>query len=294
MPELIPITAISPNPQPRLRRLKPDKVQGLAKSIQEIGLQSPISLRAHSVMAATPCNHNGKLYSVVAGAHRLEACRSLGWKEIPAIIVNLGDLQSLLWEIDENLVRAELTELERGEHIRTRKMVYEQLYPETKHGGAPANHGGAGGKVAKSATLPQALSFVKDTAEKTGMSERAIRQSIERAKTIDDSVKETIRDIPEIADKGVELDALAAVEPEDQKAAVEAVKSGKARNVREATNGAKKRKRKTKPAPSDQEIVRRAMVAAVKHCQKKTGQRLAVIQITCDGSAIDVAVTFHR
>ena len=32
--------------------------------------------------------------------------------------------------------------------------------------------------------------------------------------------------MPEIADKGVELDALAAVPPEEQKAAVEAVKSG--------------------------------------------------------------------
>jgi hypothetical protein len=34
-----------------------------------------------------------------------------------------------LWEIDEDLVRAELTELERAEHCRVRKIVYERIHP---------------------------------------------------------------------------------------------------------------------------------------------------------------------
>jgi hypothetical protein len=47
-------------------------------------------------------------------------------------------------------------------------------------------------------------------------------------------VREALRDMPEIADNGVELDALAALPTEQQAAAVAAVKSGGAPNVRVA------------------------------------------------------------
>jgi ParB family chromosome partitioning protein len=290
MPELIPITAIGPGPERRLRRLNPDQVQALAQSIREIGLQSPISLRARPTLEAMPYNHNGKLYSVVAGEHRLEACRSLGWQEIPAIIVDLDDLRCQLWEIDENLARAELTELERAEHIRVRKFVYEQIHPETKNGGDHGNQH-SGGKKRQN----DKLSFCQDTAEKTGLDRRTVERSVHRAEAIAPEVKDAIRDIPEIADKGAELDALAAVAPEEQKAAVEAVRSGQARNVREATRAAKTRQRRRRRAAlSDQEIVRREMVAAVERCWKKIAQRLAAIQIDCAGKAIQVGVTFRE
>jgi ParB family chromosome partitioning protein len=300
MLESIPITAITPNPQPRLRRLDQEKVQALVLSVQEIGLQSPISLRAHPVMEATPRNHNGKLYSVVAGEHRLEACRRLGWKDIPAFIIDLDDAHCQLWEIDENLVRAELTQLERAEHIRVRKIVYEQLHPETKHGGDHGNQytGGKPRQDPKLGSCQGPPSFIDDTAEKTGMSRTDVARSAHRADAIDPEVKDAIRDMPEIADRGVELDALAEAEPEDQKAAVEAVKSGKARTVREAIKGARKRKpnrtRKGNPEPSDEEIVRRAVIAAVKQCQKRIVHRLAAIQISCDGNATDVVVAFRE
>jgi hypothetical protein len=64
--------------------------------------------------------------------------------------------------------------------------------------------------------------FINDTAEKTGMSKRDIARSIQRAEAIAPEVKDAIRDMPEIAHKGVELDALAAVGPQEQKAAVNA------------------------------------------------------------------------
>jgi hypothetical protein len=41
-----------------------------------------------------------------------------------------------LAEIDENLIRFDLTPAERAMHTRARKKVYERLHPETKHGAA--------------------------------------------------------------------------------------------------------------------------------------------------------------
>ena len=72
----------------------------LADSIRAVGLLHAITV--------TPD------LRLVAGYHRLEACRQLGWAEISATIVSLTELDRELAEIDENLVRNELTVLERG------------------------------------------------------------------------------------------------------------------------------------------------------------------------------------
>ena len=285
----IPLRSIVLRPHKDLRALDPEHVKRLAESIKEIGLQTPISLR----IVPDEEGHDTGTYLLVAGLHRLYACSSLDWTEIPAVLMDIDDLDRDLWEIDENLIRAELTELERAVHLAKRKRLYEAKHQYTKHGGAPGKAGG--GKKAKDPNLGSfAPAFVDDTAEKTGMSRTDIARSVHRAEAIAAEVKEAIHDMPEIADKGVELDALAAVEPEEQKAAVEAVKSGKARNVREATRGPKTRNRKpeAQPAPSDQEIVRREILAAVERCQKQITQRLAAVQIQCAQGAIEVEITF--
>jgi ParB family transcriptional regulator, chromosome partitioning protein len=298
--ETIPVASIFPGPERRLRQVTREKVQALADSIREIGLRTPISLREVSCEGVPmPHSYHGSTYHLVAGEHRLEACKDLHWAEIPAFIIEGDEDEATcrLWEIDENLVRADLTVTERDEHLKERKFWYERAHPGTKHGGAPGNKetGGRGGKAPRSkepesGSLP---AFVSDTAEKTGLSKTVIKDAIHRAEAIAPEVKEAIRDMPEIADKVGELNALAAVEPEEQKAAVEAVKLGKARNVREATKGAKKRKkRKPKPPPTDDEIVRRVIVAALKRCAGKIGRRIAAVQINCDGDVIKVAVNF--
>jgi len=62
----------------------------LMDSISELGLLHPIVVNLD--------------YRLIAGARRLEACRSLGWTEIPCRVVNLDDLE-LRAEYDENVVR---------------------------------------------------------------------------------------------------------------------------------------------------------------------------------------------
>jgi uncharacterized ParB-like nuclease family protein len=134
----------------RLRGLRPDRLAALAESIATIGLRQPITVRVvYWTDESTRKPAEG--YEVVAGLHRLEACRSLGHTEIEAEICTLADGQRQLWEIDENLCRVELTELERGEHLTKRKEIYEWLRPGTKRGGAPGKAGG--GKEPKNDNL---------------------------------------------------------------------------------------------------------------------------------------------
>lgn len=81
-------------------------VKRLADSIEQVGLRHPITVR-----------RKGDRYILVAGRHRMEACRKLGREHVPATIVTMTNDEARLWEIAENLHRADLTKLERDEQV---------------------------------------------------------------------------------------------------------------------------------------------------------------------------------
>ena len=112
--------------QRRLRPIRESVVNELVESIRDLGLISPITVRA---------DWGGDRATLVAGAHRLAAAIRLGWKSIPCLIVaaQSDDVFTLI-EIDENLTRGDLSQAERAIHIAKRKEVYERLHPQTKHG----------------------------------------------------------------------------------------------------------------------------------------------------------------
>ncbi|MDC0743233.1 ParB/RepB/Spo0J family partition protein [Polyangium mundeleinium] len=202
-------------PKHRARRLR--NVTPLVASIAQAGLIEPIVVRRLQ---------DGRLV-LVCGAHRLEAHRQLGRDTILARIIEVSDLQAELMELDENLMRTELTMLERGEHMLRRKDIHEQLYPETKHGGAPGKKGG--GKKAKDATV---ASFAEDTAAKTGLSIRTIQEDVKIARLGDDT-KKAIRGTP-LEDQKRVLLQITRIAPEKQAAVAEAVASGQCRTVKQA------------------------------------------------------------
>lgn len=202
---------------PRARSLRPEHVSVLADSIGEIGLQQPITVVRHDL----GFGRDG--FALVSGHHRLRACKSLGLVEIEANIVDMTELDRQLWEIDENLIRAELTELERGEHLARRKDIYIARHPETRQGGT----GRAGYKN------DNLSSFSEDAATKIGVTERTVERSVRRAEKICGKAKELIRGT-ETEDSGVELDALAAMTPDNQVRAAKLVSEGKAESIRDA------------------------------------------------------------
>jgi ParB family chromosome partitioning protein len=89
------------------REIEAKSVEALAESMAKIGLLTPITIRA---------NRDGELV-LVAGGHRLAAALKLGWKEIDCIEFDGDEIDAELWEIAENLHRADLTVLQRSEQI---------------------------------------------------------------------------------------------------------------------------------------------------------------------------------
>ncbi|MBF0341026.1 MAG: ParB N-terminal domain-containing protein [Magnetococcales bacterium] len=223
----------------RLRQVRPEAVTALAQSIRELGLLNPI-------LVTPELADNGQeigLFRLVAGHHRLQACKQLGMTEIGANIVTIQTVDQRLAEIDENLCRSELNHLERAEHLAERKSLYEMKYPETRHG---ACGGGKNGIGIRERTENDKMSFSVDTAQRIGSTERSIQRDVRRANNISQEVRDAIRDVASISDNSLELDALASLEEPDQKAAVRSVLDGKARSIREVI---RQQEEALRPAP---------------------------------------------
>ena len=101
----------------RHRALSQDAIERLAKSMAEMGLHHPISIRFVDDYQTADGDTCDGVPLLVAGAHRLAAAKSLGWEKIDCIEVDDDPVKAEMWEIAENLHRAELTVLERSEHI---------------------------------------------------------------------------------------------------------------------------------------------------------------------------------
>jgi SAM-dependent methyltransferase len=205
-PAKIPIVSVRVGA--RKRPLDSAKVAELAASIAELGLLQPIGVRPDGTL--------------VYGYHRLEACKQLGWTEIPAVVVDGDDLHAELAEISENLVRNELTLLERAEHLARMRAVYEQLYPNARGVGRPAKN---------SATVAP---FSEWAAAQTGLAQRTIQHYVQLAESLAPEVRDAIRRTP-VANDGAELKSLASLEPSQQRAVAELIASCAAGSVREAT-----------------------------------------------------------
>lgn len=107
---------------------------------------------------------------------------------IPATVSNVDGLQAELAEIDENLIRNELHFIEQGEQLLRRKEIYEELHPETKHGGDRKS------KKIKSQDLAlDPVSFVKDTAQKAGKSRSAVITEIQIARDLVPEAKAVVK-----------------------------------------------------------------------------------------------------
>lgn len=232
------------------RALVDGNVAALAQSMQEIGLLSPILVK--------PAKHHrdgvlSDCFDIVAGRHRFAAARSLGWTQIECTVVNLSALHLELAELDENLMRENLSPAELAIALPRRKEIYETLYPETKQ------HVAGGHGKHKSAS--DNLSFAEQTATAIGKNPKTVERAVNRG----NALKMHLLDIKGTSlDKGVELDALTAL-PEDERAAlVSKAKSGQNVSARRALY-------KVADEPVDDEQATERQLAALTSAWNKAG-----------------------
>ena len=165
---------------PGRRTALENDIEELAFSISEIGLLNPITLTGD--------------YTLVAGLHRLEAVKLLGWTEVECTITDLNGLTAELAELDENFARANLSPLEIGDLYRRRKDIYEMLYPETRAGTAQAiGMNKAKGNKVDCNLQSRRKSFIEDTASVTGSHPSTIARHIKIATDLMPEAKETLR-----------------------------------------------------------------------------------------------------
>ena len=204
---------------PGRRTALENDIEELAFSISEIGLLNPITLTGD--------------YTLVAGLHRLEAVKLLGWTEVECTITNLDGLTAELAELDENFVRTNLSPLEISDLYRRRKDIYEMLYPETKAGTAQAiGMNKAKGNNVDCNLQSRRKSFIEDTASVTGSHPSTIARHVKIATDLISEAKETLRG----AEKPVSsttLKKISKLAPDQQKEVSTLLVSGEIQTVDE-------------------------------------------------------------
>jgi len=100
----VPVEDIRPNPHQPRRDFDQAAMQELAESIRESGVLQPILLRALKGEEAR--------YELVAGERRWRASQLAGKNDIPAIVREMTDDQSLAIALVENLQREDLNPVE--------------------------------------------------------------------------------------------------------------------------------------------------------------------------------------
>ena len=191
-------------PPDRYRTIQDDKVELISQSAERIGIKHPIHIRYVERMVI-----DGKeelsVPVCISGAHRTLAAIKVGLQQIPCFEFTDDDIAAELWEIDENLCRADLSPAEEAAHLQRRRELWNSgtSCPETRAPGRPQE-------------------FAAETATATGQSKRDINRKLRRAENV--VVLGEIRGT--CLDKGAELDALAEKPPAEQKALAKRAKSG--------------------------------------------------------------------
>lgn len=183
------------------RKRNAGDVTQLCASINEIGLLQPITVTSD--------------FKLIAGLHRITACKLLGWKEIDVNVVDYdSEILSELAEIDENLIRNELTQFDKSIQTSRRKEIYEILHPHTAQGktnNRANQHTIKNQESRQVGELPEnkTESFVEQTAKATKESTRNIERNSKRGKVL-----KPLQDLitgSRFEDNGKELDELVKI-----------------------------------------------------------------------------------
>lgn len=188
------------------RPLNEDAISTLMASIEKVGLQYPITVREVDYWFDDEQGEQDGAYVLVAGAHRLEACKRLGMFHIEANVEAWDEKTARMWEIAENLHRADLTVLQRDEHVSEWIRLAEKKNTDASHKlsqVATVSKGGRGNQEGVRAAARE-LNIDKDDAH------RAVKVA-----SLSDEAKEAAREVGLDNNRSALL-AVAAAKKEEQ------------------------------------------------------------------------------
>lgn len=116
--KMVPIEFITANPKQPRKRFDDAAIDGLVESVKEKGILQPILVRPHP----TEANH----FEIVAGERRWRAAQRAKLHEVPVLVRDLSDRDTLEIALVENIHREDLTPLEEAEG-------YQRLIDEFSH-----------------------------------------------------------------------------------------------------------------------------------------------------------------
>ena len=215
---------------PRLREVDDDAVARLAESMDRIGLQYPIQVRHNFGIDPDTGEYDRSLdeggFALVAGAHRVEAARRLGWGRIEAFVLDDPSPDELaLVEVDENLVRSELTPLHRGRFAARRKELRKRLRPTVQKGGDRRSPEYRENQLSENQTFdfPAVPGFLEETAEATGLARSTLARAVRIGERILPELQDALEETP-IARREGDLHRIAGLSPGQQQRLLERVR----------------------------------------------------------------------
>ncbi|SNS87378.1 Chromosome segregation protein Spo0J, contains ParB-like nuclease domain [[Luteovulum] sphaeroides subsp. megalophilum] len=209
------------------------ETKGRLRPVSEAGVESLLaSIRETGVMKdAIHIRKKKDGLHLIAGGHRLEAARRLGWPDIEAKVwTDVTDDWARLMEIDDNLAGAEMNALDTAVFLAARKAVYERLHPETKQ----ATGATLAAKRWNPADIVSVASFATATAEKFGLTDRHVRRMISAGSALGPDQVRALRQAPRPVSLKDLTDIAKITQATDRYAVVERLSSGRAKSAADA------------------------------------------------------------
>ena len=155
----LPVEEIHPNPAQPRRNFDPRGLQELADSIRAYGILQPLTVRRTAAG-----------YELVAGERRLRSAKLAGERQVPCLVAQVGEEDSALLALIENLQRRDLDCWEEAEAIARLIAAYRLTQEQ-----AAEKLGRSQSAVANKLRLLRLSESVRESLRQKGLSERHAR-----------------------------------------------------------------------------------------------------------------------
>lgn len=200
--DLILLELIDLDPHPIRKELNQELIQELIESYTMLPM-GPLDI---PVVKPTS---NGR-YQVISGNHRISALKQGGWVDVPCHVIEpLNDKEEFLMKLHANTKRRNLSDLELCEAMAKEKEIYEQFYPEARHGGNLKENLADGPSLQFANT--EKKGYTEIMAKTTGVARSTIHRDV--------MVGQTVQEIPELKDANAsktQVLAIAQRKPEER------------------------------------------------------------------------------